>query len=165
MASICILLTGSIALAVDIKSTEESSAVCYMEGPGGEIIHLDHLCGVSEEEMSDSNEPEEIRIEGTRSGPYTVGDTMSNGVTILSDSGDVVEYLYPTGVKLVRNRRDGTTRYISQNGEEIKPGDSVELYENESFQIPEFDSNDSEDIESNSVEFRDIDDEGFIHLD
>lgn len=113
--------------------------------------------------MVENNEPNEIvDIEGTRSGPYKVGDIMEDGVKILSDSGDIAEWLYPTGAKVARNRRDGTISYISPNGEEVTPSNSIELFEGERFEVP--DVSDPEFLVDDSAlsDIGEIDDEGFF---
>ncbi|MBE9137142.1 hypothetical protein IQ254_07980 [Nodosilinea sp. LEGE 07088] len=165
-----ILLIGAGLAALTVVGISREPALsepfCYMITESGETVDLtSNLCQNTEEEMPviESNEPNEIvDIEGARSGPYTVGDTMDDGVRILSNSGDIVEFLYPTGAKVVRDLRNETISYISPSGEEVAPGSSIELFEGERVEVQ--DMSDPEFLVDDSAlsEIGEIDDEGFL---
>ena len=80
-----------------------------------------------------------VEVEGTRSGPYHVGDTMDNGTKILALSKHFSEYLYPTGVRrLIELRKTSTIeKFIYPDGTEASPGDMITLFEDKvPFQVP-----------------------------
>lgn len=119
------LISTAVTGWIVVRRPAVGSSPCFFENSDGEVTNLEHLCGRDETMQEDDRHEETVSLKVEVSGPYRVGDTMENGVKIVSD----VEELYPTGVRKIVNPEEGRVTLIYPNGQEASPGDSVLLFE------------------------------------